>query len=71
MYSLTFMRCIPIMKQQLCYTCEAACNSINRECPSCGTSLAAGVKDTVNPMPLIAVVCALIVVFGIMIGAAT
>ena len=40
-------------------------------CPSCGTSLAAGVKDTVNPMPLIAAVCASIVVFGIMIGAAT
>ena len=58
------------MSQKICYTCEAVCNSSNKECPSCGTRLEAEVFGDFNPLPFIAAVCASFLMVGVMIGAA-
>jgi len=64
---LTFI--LTIMSQKICYSCEAVCNSISKECPSCGTRLAANVTGDINPLPFIAAVCASFLMIGVMVGA--
>ena len=58
------------MAQKICYTCEAICNSISDNCPSCGVPLERKVQPSPNPMPFIAAACASILVIGVMIGVA-
>ena len=62
---------ISAMSQNICCSCEAVCNSISKECPSCGTRLEARAMDAFNPLPFIAAVCASFLMVGVMIGAAT
>jgi hypothetical protein len=64
---LTFI--LTIMSQKICYSCEAVCNSIGKECPSCGTRVAANVTGDFNPLPFIAAVCASFLMIGVMVGA--
>ena len=59
------------MSHKICYSCEAVCNSISEECPSCGTRLAAKVTGEFNPLPFIAAVCASFLMIGVVVGAAT
>jgi hypothetical protein len=65
---LTFI--LSLMSQKICYSCEAVCNSISEECPSCGTRLAAKVTSDFNPLPFIAAVCAPFLMIGVLVGAA-
>ena len=58
------------MKRQICYTCEAICNSLSEDCPSCGTLLSSTTVNNFNLMPLIVAVCASFLIIGAMIGAA-
>ena len=67
---LKFPYILWVMTQKICYSCEAVCNSISKECPSCGTSLAAKVTGEFNPLPFIAAVCASFLMIGVMVGAA-
>ena len=66
---LKFHCSLESMSQKICYSCEAVCNSISKECPSCGTSLAAKVTGDFNPLPFIAAVCASFLMIGVMVGA--
>ena len=65
-----FPRNSGVMSQKVCYNCEAVCNSISKECPSCGTRLEAKVTGSFNPLPFIAAVCASFLMLGVMVGAA-
>ena len=67
---LKFPYILGVMSQKICYSCEAVCNSISEECPSCGTRLAAEVTSDFNPLPFIAAVCASFLMIGVMVGAA-
>ena len=67
---LKFPCILRLMSQKICYTCEAVCNSISKECPSCGTGLEAKVFGNFNPLPFIAAVCASFLMVGVMIGTA-
>ena len=61
---------LPIMKPQVCHNCGAVCNSLSKDCPSCGTSLTPKTAGNYNPMPFIAAVCASYLMIGLMILAA-
>jgi len=61
---------LPDMAQKICFTCEAVCNSISDNCPSCGVPLERKVQPSPNPMPFIAAACASILMIGVMIGVA-
>ena len=54
----------------VCYNCEAVCNSISKDCPSCGTRLETKAFSDLNPLPFIAAVCASFLMVGVVIGAA-
>jgi uncharacterized protein (DUF983 family) len=58
------------MPQKVCYACEAVCNSVNKECPSCGARLEAKAYGDFNPLPFIAAVCASFLMVGVMLGTA-
>jgi len=58
------------MAQIICYTCEAVCNSLSDNCPSCGVPGEQKVQASPNPMPFIAAACASILMIGVMIGVA-
>ena len=66
---LKFPCILGVMSQKICYSCEAVCNSISEECPSCGTRLATKVTGDFNPLPFIAAVCASFLMIGVMVGA--
>jgi len=68
---LKFPCILGLMSQKICYSCEAVCNSISEECPSCGTRLAAKVTGEFNLLPFIAAVCASFLMIGVVVGAAT
>jgi len=61
---------LPDMAQKICFTCEAVCNSISDDCPSCGVPLERNLQASPNPMPFIAAACASILMIGVMIGVA-
>ena len=67
---LKFPCILRVMSQKICYTCEAICNSVSKDCPSCGTRLEGKVNGSFNPLPFIAAVCASFLMIGVMVGAA-
>ena len=67
---LQFPCILGVMSHKICYTCDAVCNSISEECPSCGARLEAKAYGDFDPLPFIAAVCAPFLMVGVMIGTA-